>query len=170
MKDKKSQKKTQKKYYTTKNEEIKNLQDTIELLHNRHRADIQDIEIDNQKLIDKKDNEIKVLKEIVDEQEYLIDDTRESLHLLEIRRFSECKNIGDICNHLSPEDLRVLLTTCRKTLSFGIKGERKNDYEVNQLILAQLEDDRPDMPVIYTSEGVVNVVLERPVDYQPEVD
>ena len=149
------------KYYTTKNQMIDQLQETIELLNYNHRKSVQDIEIQHQKDIDKKDDEISVLQAVVHEADALVDETMDRLHSLESRRFSECKNIDDLCNHLSPEDLRLLFIARRSSLVFGIRGEEENDYLVEQLDLAWYEDDRPDMPVIYTDCGMVWFVLER---------
>ena len=154
--------KSTKKYYTTKNQMIEQLHANIEAVNNQHRLAVQDIEIKHQKDIDAKDEEISVLQAVIDEGDALVDETMDRLNLLESRRFSECSTIDDLCNHLSPEDLRLLLTARRSSLTFGIRGEGEEDYQVNHLSLAWFEDDRPDMPVIYTDSGMVKFVLERP--------
>lgn len=158
------------KYYTTKNQMIDQLQETIELLNYNHRKSVQDIEIQHQKDIDKKDDEISVLKAVVHEWDELVDETMDRLHLLESRRFSECSSIADLCNHLSPEDLRLLFTALRNSFTFGIRGEGEEDHHVNSLSLAWFEDDRPDMPVIYTDCGMVKFVLERPYSNNSSAD
>lgn len=149
---------------------IEQLHANIEAVNYQHRLAVQDIEIKHQKNIDAKDEEISVLQAVINEGDAIVDETMDRLHLLESRRFSECSSIADLCNHLSPEDLRLLFTALRNSFTFGIRGEGEEDHHVNSLSLAWFEDDRPDMPVIYTDCGMVKFVLERPYSNNSSAD